>query len=182
MTTDQPSTLVVGRIIKPHGVRGELVVDVRTDEPEQRFAPGSVLGVQRGETRLPSVTVSDARPHSGRLLVQFEGVAGRTAAEDLRGAFLTVSVEQLEPTGDPDEFYDHELEGLRAVLVDGADLGVVREVVHTPGGELLAVDRPGETTRVREVLVPFVSEIVPEVDLAGGRVVIDPPEGLLDES
>ena len=107
---------------------------------------------------------------------QPQAAALREFAEALRGAVLTVRSDQLEPTDDPDEFHDLELEGLRVVQVSGAEVGVVREVVHTPGGELLAV----RTSDDREVLVPFVSAIVPEVDLAAGRLVVDPPEGLLD--
>lgn len=172
---EQP--LVVGKIVKPHGVRGELVVDVRTDSPAERFAVGSVLGVRRGgSTQQSNLTVTAARPHTGRLLLRAEGVDGREAAEALRGALLTIPRDQLESIDDPDEFHDHELEGLVVVLQSGAEVGVVREIEHTPAGELLIVtDANG-----REALVPFVTAIVSEVDLAGGRLVIDPPEGLLD--
>ncbi|MFR9731299.1 ribosome maturation factor RimM [Saccharopolyspora sp. MS10] len=170
--------LAVGRVVKPHGVRGEVVVDVRTDSPELRFAPGAVLGVQRRGAAVPdSLTVTAARPHAGRLLVRFESVDGMDEAERLRGATLTVGADELEATEDPDEFHDHELEGLRVELPTGDEVGVVREVVHTPGGELLSVRTPEGVER----LVPFVAEIVPEVDLAGGRVVVDPPEGLLTD-
>ena len=169
--------LTVGRVIKPHGIRGELVVEPRTDSPELRFAAGAVLQVS--SARRQSITVAAARPHAGRLLVRAEGVDGRDAAEELRGAWLQVSPEDAsENTGDPDEFHDHQLEGLRAQSPDGREIGVVSQVVHTPGGALLAVD----TERESGVLVPFVSAIVPEVDLVGGRVVLDPPEGLFDES
>lgn len=169
--------LTVGRVVKPHGIRGELVVDPRTDSPELRFAVGAVLRVS--SARRQSITVAAARPHAGRLLVRAEGVDSRDAAEELRGAWLQVSPEEAsESTGDPDEFHDHQLEGLRAQRPDGREIGVVSQVVHTPGGELLAVD----TERESGVLVPFVAAIVPEVDLPGGRVVLDPPEGLFDES
>jgi 16S rRNA processing protein RimM len=113
--------------------------------------------------------------HGERLLVRFDEVPDRNAAELLRGALLLADTASLPPTGDPDEFYDHELEGLKAFLLDGSEVGVVREIVHSPGGELLAIDRAAG-----ELLVPFVREIVPEVDVRGGRVVLDPPEGLLD--
>ena len=167
--------LAVGRVVKPHGVRGELVVEPRTDSPELRFAPGAVLRVP---ARSQSLTVTAARPHAGRLLVRAEGVDTREAAEALRGALLQITSEEAGGVEDPDEFHDHQLEGLRVERTGGQQLGVVREVVHTPGGELLAVDAGGDD----DVLVPFVTAIVPEVDLAGGRVVVDPPEGLLDES
>lgn len=176
MTTNGPA-LAVGKVVKSHGVRGEVVVEVRTDSPELRFAPGAALGVQRRGTSAPAtLTVAAARQHAGRLLVVFQEVAGREAAEQLRGSLLTVGSDELEPNADPDEFHDHELEGLRVVLVSGEEVGVVREVLHTPAGELLSVGTPQD----EEKLVPFVSEIVPEVDLGQGRVVLDPPEGLLE--
>jgi 16S rRNA processing protein RimM len=159
----------VGRIGRPHGLHGEVTVDVRTDSPDERFAPGTALAA--GERTL---VVRSSRPHSGRLLVTFEQINDRDAAAQLRGALLTVDSAALPPTGDPDEFYDHQLEDLVAVRVDGVRLGTVREVVHAPAHDLLVVD-----TDQGEHLVPFVRAIVCEVDLAGGRVVIDPPEGLL---
>lgn len=169
--------VVIGRVAKVHGLRGELAVDVRTDSPEQRFAVGSTLDatLRAGEVR--HLTVSAARNHSGRLLVRFDGVDDRTAAEELRGALLIADTGSLPPTEDPEEFYDHELEGLAVVALDGEHVGTIREVLHGPGGELLAVD-----TNLGEVLIPFVHAIVPTVDLAGRRVVIDPPAGLLPGS
>ena len=182
MNDQERLTLVVGRIVKPHGVHGELVVDVRTDSPEHRFAPGAVLGVRRrGPARgqaAESLTVQAARPHSGRLLVRAEEVVGRDAADGLRGALLTVSSDELESIDDPDEFHDYQLEGLPVVLVTGQPVGVVGEIVHTPAGELLAVRSEDRG----EVLVPFVTEIVPEVDLEARRIVVDPPEGLFGEA
>lgn len=165
--------------MKPHGIRGELAVDVRTDSPEERFAPGAVLtGKDRGGRARP-LTVAAVRPHGGRLLVRFSEIPDRTAAEEVRGVTLWVDVADLPPIDDPDEFYDHELEGLRAELVDGTVVGTVREVVHSPGGELLAVEVEEPEGR-REVLVPFVMAIVPRVEVGEGRVVLDPPEGLLE--
>ncbi|MFD2457786.1 ribosome maturation factor RimM, partial [Amycolatopsis samaneae] len=114
--------------------------------------------------------------HSGRLLVRFEEVLTRDVAETLRGAMLLADTAELPPIEDPDEFYDHELAGLRAELTDGSVAGKVVEIVHSPAGELLELDRDG-----RKVLIPFVKAIVPVVDVPGGRVVLDPPEGLLDE-
>ncbi|EIE97999.1 ribosome maturation factor RimM [Saccharomonospora glauca] len=171
--------VVVGRVVKPHGIRGELAVDVRTDSPEERFVPGAVLTARARNGATRTLTVAAVRPHGGRLLVRFDEVPDRTAAEEARGLTLLVDADDLPPIDDPDEFYDHELEGLRAELVDGTVVGTVREVVHSPGGELLAVDVETSGTR-REVLVPFVAAIVPHVDVAEGRIVLDPPEGLLD--
>lgn len=171
--------LVVGRVVKSHGVRGELVVEVRTDSPDERFAPGTRLLGRIGKedtARDREVTVEAARNHSGRLLVRLGGVGDRDAADALRGMLLLVDSDSLPEPEDPDEFHDHQLVGLRALDTVGAELGEVTEVVHTPGGELLAIRLAGGT----DALVPFVLEMVPEVDLVAGTCVIDPPEGLLD--
>jgi len=167
--------VVVGRVAKAHGITGELAIDVRTDSPELRFALGQKIQAKLRDGTSRSLTVSAARPHAGRLLVRFEEVVTRDVAESLRGTLLLGSTDDLPPTGDPDEFYDHELEGLTAELVDGTKIGTVKEILHGPGGELLVVVRDSG-----EALIPFVSQIVPTVDVRGGRVVIDPPEGLLD--
>ena len=173
----QPSLLLVGVVVRVHGLRGELVVDVRTDSPQERFAPGSVLVRALSDgSDAGSLTVEAARPHSGRLLVRFTEAPDRDAAENLRGSRLLVDPAGLPPTGDPDEFHVHQLEGLAVELVDGTAVGTVREIVHGPGGELLVVARPDGP----DALVPFVREIVPTVDLEGGRVVLTPPDGLLD--
>jgi 16S rRNA processing protein RimM len=167
-------TLVVGRIGRAHGIRGEVTVDVRTDDPEGRFAPGSVLLTDPAGSG--PLTVAAGRVHSGRLLVSFEGVADRTAAEALRGTYLLAEAGDDEMPADPDEFYDHQLVGLAVVTTDGTSIGEVTEMLHLPGQDVVAVRRDVG----REVLVPFVAEIVPEVDLAGRRIVVDLPEGLLD--
>lgn len=161
----------VGRAGRPHGLRGELTVAVRTDAPDERFAVGAQLVAGDGRV----LTVASVRSHSGRLLVRFEGVEDRSAAAALRGSLLTVDVRTVAPSEDPDEFHDHDLEGLLAVDPTGQELGTVREVLHGPGTDLLVVDGASG-----EVLVPFVREIVPEVDVAGGRLVVAPPEGLFD--
>ncbi|MEV6609720.1 ribosome maturation factor RimM [Kutzneria sp. NPDC051319] len=171
-----PDVRVVGRVVKPHGIRGELVVDVHTDSPEERFTPGAVLATRARDGASGTVTIAAVRPHTGRLLVTFQDVAGRDAAEALRGLLLLVDAAELTPSDDPEEFYDHELEGLEVVDVRGDRIGVVAEVLHTAASELLAVRRDDGS----EALVPFVTEIVPTVDVAAGRVVVDPPEGLLD--
>jgi 16S rRNA processing protein RimM len=170
--------VVVGRIGRPHGVRGEVTVEVRTDDPDLRFAPGSVLRTEppgRGP-----LTVAGSRWHREVLLLRLTGpdgveVESREAAETLRDTELHVPVDELPELEDPDTWYDHQLVGLRAELTDGTPLGEVTAVRHE-GAELLVVRREGR----RELLVPFVAAIVPTVDPAGGRVVVDPPEGLLD--
>ncbi len=166
--------LVVGRIGRPHGVRGEVTVEVRTDDPDARFAPGSSLRtdpVERGP-----LTVAAVHPRSGGLVVGFAGFGSREEAEALRGTVLVVDSAELPEIEEADEWYDHQLVGLTAVDPAGAALGEVADVVHAPASDLLVVrDADG-----KEHLVPFVRELVPAVDLPGGRVVVDPPEGLFD--
>ncbi len=169
--------LVIGRVAKSHGIRGEIVVDVRTDSPELRFADGAVLtGRRPREQQSRTYTVAASRNHSGRLLVRLAGVDDRTAADELRGTLFLIDSADVEPSADPDEFYDHELEGLAVRTVGGEDVGTIAEVLHAPGGELLSV-KAGDG---REILIPFVTAIVPHVDVAGGVVTVDPPDGLLD--
>jgi 16S rRNA processing protein RimM len=166
--------LVVGRVVRAHGITGEVSVEVRTDSPDMRFADGALLDTDPAE-RGP-LTVRRTRWHSGRLLVCFDGVADRTSAEALRGTLL-VADSSTSPSGDdPDEFWDHQLAGLVAVTTAGAVLGEVAEVAHPPGADLLVI----RAANGGELLVPFVRAIVPEVDVAGGRVVVDPPDGLLE--
>jgi len=167
--------LVVGRVVKAHGITGEVVVDVRTDDPESRFAPGTSLRARaKGGAERP-LTVAAARQHGGRLLVRLDGVADRDSADALRGALFLVDSADLPPIEDPDEFYDHQLEGLRVRTTAGVEVGTVAEVLHTAAGELLSV-----RTEDGEVLVPFVGAIVASVSLADQVIEIDPPEGLLD--
>jgi 16S rRNA processing protein RimM len=165
--------LAVGRIGRPHGVRGEVSVEIRTDDPGARFAPGSSLGTDPGDAG--PLTVETVRAHAGRLLVRFAGFEDRTAAETLRGVFLLVDSAGIPPTDDPDEFHDHELVGLTAVTLEGTRIGEIVDVEH-PGQDLLVV----RDTHGGQALVPFVSAIVVEVDVPGRRVVIDPPPGLLE--
>ena len=262
--------LVVGRITRPHGVRGEVTVEVRTDEPDRRFAVGMTLATDPPDAG--PLTVEAARWHSGRLLITFAGVGDRDQAEELRGTWLTLDPAEAGPTGDPDEFHDFQLIGLTVVTTSGQPVGVVTDVRHF-GQDLLVIEptwpapggpppvrpaqgepsavrpaqgepsavrpaqgepsavrpaqgepsavrpaqgepsavrpaqggpppgapgdgrgagqpgQPGPAIRARrgpaaaaadEILVPFVAALVPEVDVAGGRLVIDPPPGLLE--
>lgn len=169
--------LVVGRVVKAHGITGEVVVEVRTDDPDTRFAPGTRLRARRsGGGPEHAYVIDSAREHSGRLLVRLAGVTNRYAADALRGNVFVVDSEDLPPIDDPDEFYDHQLEGLRVVTTEGRLVGNVAEVLHTAAGELLSVT--AETGA--EVLVPFVSAIVTDVSLEAQTIEIDPPEGLLE--
>ena len=165
--------IVVGRIRRPHGVTGEVSVEVRTDDPDLRFVVGSMLSTDPAE-RGP-LTLRASRWHSGSLLMTFAEIPDRTTAEHLRGTWLVVDSADLSPTGDPDEFYDHELIGLTAVTSGGEVVGPVTDVRHY-GQDLLVIKSAAND----ELLVPFVAAIVPEVDVAGGRLVIDPPPGLLE--
>ena len=170
---DPTDTVVVGRIGRPHGVRGEVTVELRTDDPDLRFAPGAVLRTEPAD-RGP-LTIAGRRWHREVLLLAIEGVESREAAEELRNTELHVPVAELPALEDPDVFYDHQLVGLTVRLPDGSELGTVSAVRHE-GADLLVVRRVDGG----ELLVPFVTAIVPTVDLAGGVVVVDPPEGLLD--
>ncbi|MET0473573.1 MAG: ribosome maturation factor RimM [Mycobacterium sp.] len=170
--------LVVGRIVKAHGVGGEVVVDVRTDDPYGRFAPGTALRARARDKTERTLVIDSMREHGGRLLVRLDGVASRDAADALRGSLFIVDTADLPPIEDPDEFYDHQLEGLRVRTVGGHDVGTVAEVLHTAAGEILAV-RPVDGDGP-EILVPFVGAIVTSVSLDDRLVEIDPPDGLLD--
>ena len=168
--------LVVGRIGRPHGIRGDVVVDVRTDDPELRFATGSVLATEPAAGG--PLTVAGFRWHSGRLLVHFAGFDDRDRADELRGIMLVIDSDELEDTGDPEEFRDHELIGLTVTTTAGEQVGRVGDILHC-GQDLLVIKGDG-ARQGAEILVPFVAPLVPEVDVAAGRLVIDPPPGLLD--
>lgn len=170
--------MVVGRIGRPHGVRGLATVEVRTDDPDQRFAPGAVL--MTDPPKRGPLTVVDKRWHSGTLLLQVAAPSGEVYAtrEDvdaLRNTLLLVPVADLPELDEPDSYYDHQLVGLTAKLPDGSVVGEVTAVRHE-AQDLLVLRR----AEGGEALVPFVAAIVPSVDLDGGFLVVDPPEGLLD--
>ncbi len=173
-----PDTVVVGRIGRPHGVRGLATVEVRTDDPDARFAPGTVLRTDPAE-RGP-LTVVDKRWHSGTLLLQLAAPSGevydlRESVDALRNTLLLVPVAELPQLEEPDSYYDHQLVGLTVRLTDDSVVGEVVGVQHE-AQDLLVVRR----AEGGDALVPFVSAIVPTVDVDGGFLVIDPPEGLLD--
>lgn len=170
--------VVVGRIGKPHGIRGDVTVDVRTDEPERRYAAGAVLRAEppAGSTSLlRSLRVEHARWHTSTLLVTFAEITGRDAAEAARGIVLHADVPLDQTPEDPDEFYDHQLVGLAAHDVDGRLLGSVTGLVHGGAQDLLMIRTPD----ARDTLVPFVKALVPEVDLVAGRVVVADRPGLV---
>ena len=166
----EPDLVVVGRIGKPQGIKGEVTVEVRTDDPDDRFAVGATLASDTGP-----LTVAAVRWQGRFLVVRFEGVEDRNAAELLRDTLVSVDRADLPPLEDDDDFYDSDLVGLSARLEDGTVLGEVTEVLHLPGGDTLVVRR-----EEAELLVPFVKAIVPSVDVAGGVLTVLPPEGLLE--
>lgn len=170
--------LVVARIGRAHGIRGQVTVEVRTDDPGERLAPGTVLDTDPAD-RGP-LTVRSAHRHAGTLLLSFDGVADRDAAQALRGTVLLADVaDDADADGgedDGDAWYTHRLVGLAVHTLDGTRVGEVADVQPMPAQDLLVL----RLDDGREVLVPFVRQIVPVVDVAGGRVVLDPPGGLLD--
>lgn len=167
--------LVVARIGRAHGIKGEVTVEVRTDEPELRLAPGAVL--QTDPASSGPLTIETGRVHSGRLLLRFEGVKDRNAAEALRNILLIAEVDPDELPEEDDEYYDHQLIDLDVVTKGGAEVGRITEISHLPSQDLFIVERPDGS----EVMIPFVEEIVIEVDLVEQRAVIDPPAGLIDD-
>jgi len=176
-TADADIEVVVGRVGKPHGLRGEVTVDVRTDEPERRFAVGAALRAEPpsgSASALRSLTVASTRWHQGVLLAGFEELPDRDAAEAVRGTVLYATIPADIAPDDPDEFYAHQLVGLAAYDVDGTHLGEVTALT-TGAQDLLTVRTPDG----RDALVPFVSALVPEVDVPGGRLVIADRPGLV---
>jgi 16S rRNA processing protein RimM len=165
--------VAIGRVAKARGVRGDVFVEPWTDDPDERFAPGTVLSTRPPE-RGP-LTVEASSTAGGKLVCHFAGVETREAAEALRGIQLVIGARERPPLADPDDFYDTELIGLAARTVSGSVLGAVRDVLHAGGADYLVLDVAGQ-----ERLVPFVAAIVPTVDVPGGFVEIDPPDGLFE--
>jgi len=172
--------VVVARIGKPHGLRGEVTVQLHTDDPEARFAVGSTIATQADAgTGVPrTLTIRSTRVHQGVWLLGFDQIPDRTGAESLRGTRLVVDAAELTRAADDDTegWYEDELRGLAVHTSDGARIGEVTRLEMGPAQDLLvvALDAGGDA------YLPFVEAIVPEVDVEGGRVVVDPPEGLLE--
>jgi 16S rRNA processing protein RimM len=169
---------IVARIGRAHGIRGEVSIEVRTDAPQDRLAPGAVLHVAAGPGAAPAaeyLTVTRMRDHNGTLLLTFGEVGDRTGADALRNLLLEAEVE--DEAGEDDAWYDHELVGIQATSPDGAVLGTVVSVDSATAQHRLVIRRPDGQHR----MVPFVHQLVPVVDPAQGRIVIDAPPGLLDD-
>ena len=162
--------LRVGRLTKAHGLKGALKIELYTDDPDRRFAPGSSFSLHGKTLELVELRWYNAQP-----VGFFVGVDDRTAAETLVKAILWVDQETAELPEEKDAWYDHQLVGLKAFR-DGVEIGRVVRVDHFPAQDLLAI-----RTAEREVLVPFVAAIVPEVDVAAGRITLTPPAGLFED-
>lgn len=171
MPTNDNFRVVVGRLGRPHGIRGEISVEIRTDEPETRFAPGSLL-FSADDVKAKPLVVKSARWQGNHLMLAFEGYADRTAVEALRGRVLEVPVAEDELPDGEDEYYDRQLIGL-SVVIDGVMSGTVADVLHLPGQDVLSVK-----TEAGEVLLPFVSAFVTDVNLTERTVTVNPPVGL----
>jgi len=165
--------VVVGVIGRAHGIRGDVTLEVRTDEPDRRFAVGEVLRAEGGPRRF---TVAAARDHSGRLLVHFQELPDRTAAEAVRGTVLVADVDPAEVPEDENEYYDRQLVGLRVRAADGSPVGTVTDVLHLALQDTLEVD-----TASGPRLVPFVAAVVPSVDLVAGELRLADLPGLLED-
>ncbi|MEE2775338.1 MAG: ribosome maturation factor RimM [Acidobacteriota bacterium] len=170
MSRGLPDTVVVGRIVKPHGLRGDVVVEVATDV-EGRFDPGSALDLEGQESPL---VVDRCRLHKGALLVAFEGRVSRDAAEALRGRELTVARESVPPAP-AGSYYYFELVGCMCSDVHEGELGLVREIIEDGGGLILEIESDGKL-----LLVPFVSDFLRSVDVESATIELDLPPGLVE--
>ena len=166
--------LVVGRLGRPHGVHGEISVEVRTDEPELRFAKGSKLSIKESNNQL---TVLSSRWHQEKMLVKFEEITDRDRANEIKGKTLTIKIDPNSIETKKDQYYEFQLAGLKVIDKNDKTLGQIKEVITNLAQDLLVV----ETVDKREVLVPFVKQIVTNVDLDKKQVIMDPPTGLFDE-
>ena len=172
---DLPESVTVGRVLRPHGVRGEVVVEVLSDVPD-RFARGSrMLGIREGRPPVP-LKIAASRIHKSGAVVRFEGWEGRDRAEELRDLWLEIPRSEV-PAAEPGSYYQYELVGCRC-NAGGEELGRVVEVVEDGGGLLLIIEREGEGGR--RIPVPFVREFLREVDVAGARIELELPPGLVE--
>ncbi|MEZ3161266.1 ribosome maturation factor RimM [Microbacterium sp. BWT-B31] len=170
----------VGRLVKAHGLKGALKLELYTDDPEGRFTPGATFTLQVPESSPwhgKSLTVREFRWMNSHPVAFFEDIEDRTAAEGVVRAILWIDQDDTDAPAEDDAWYDHQLVGLDVVR-DGVSVGRVIRVDHLPAQDLLIV-KP--LAGADEILVPFVKAIVPEVDIAAGRVVVTPPAGLFEE-
>lgn len=171
--------LRVGRLVKAHGLKGAIKLELYTDDPDGRFVPGATFTLQVPESSPwhgKPLTVREFRWMNSHPVAFFDGVEDRSTAEELIRAILWIDEDAAATPAESDAWYDHQLVGLDVVR-DGEVVGRVIRVDHFPAQDLLIVRVAGD----REVLVPFVTAIVPEVDLTAGRVVVTPPAGLFED-
>jgi len=178
---EDPRFLVVGHLNKPHGTKGELFVWPLTDHPESVYAPGVFVYLadtegEEPDPKLGSIRITAVRPFRNGYLVCLQGVTDRNRAEELRGRYLVMPIEQLAPLAEGELFY-HQLLGMEVVTKDGRRIGEIAEVYELRPAAMLEVRGPDG-----DVMIPYLSHIVVEVDAEAGRMVIDPPEGLLEPS
>lgn len=164
--------IIVGTIGRAHGIRGDATIEVRTDEASRRFVVGGALRTEGGR----ALTIRQVRWHQGRLLLAFEGVPDRTAVEALRGETLLMDVPTDEVPSEPEEYFDRQLVGLQVLAADGIEAGQVVQVEHFPAQDLLIVETPDG-----ERMIPFVTELVPVVDLEAGHIRLADVPGLLED-
>ncbi len=173
-----PERIVIGRIVKPHGIRGEVIVESQTEAPDERFTPGARVFVGEPDNpRAKEARIGTARPHQGRYIVKFEHVHDRTTAETLRNTLLSIPAEEARPL-EPGRYYPHDLEGFDVVDESGQALGVMGAVLENPANDLWVVRTP----EGRDVLVPAVGEFIRNVDVEQRRIVIRPIPGLFTEA
>ena len=173
MTPEWDDMVVVGRIARAHGIRGQVIIDPHTDFPDERFKPGSVLFMRGGET-IEVVTIESVRFHRGRPIIGLTGVGTMNEAEALAGRELRVGTDALQPLP-AGSFYHHDLIGCAVETPRGERIGPVTKVEGTGAGSRLVVEGGGG-----EILIPLVEGICVDVDIAARKIVVDPPEGLLD--
>ena len=164
--------LVVARIGRPHGVHGEVTVEVRTDSPEERFIESVIL--QTDPSHFGPLTIESVRDHNGTILLKFKEISDRNEIEKLKNVILLAEVD-VDSQPSEDEFHFQQLLSCIAILEDGSEIGPIVDVVHLPGQDLLVIDNNGN-----EIMIPFVKEIVPIVDIKNRKITVVNKEGLLD--
>jgi 16S rRNA processing protein RimM len=176
--TDAPKHLVVGHLNKAHGTKGEVFIWPLTAHPESTFAPGVVLYLGDAEgvlsPALPTRRIETSRPYRRGFLVGFEGVNDRSGSEALCGGYVLRDIDDVEELAEGEVFY-HDLLGMEVVTVDGEGLGEVTEVYELRPADLLEIRGPEKS-----ILIPYISQMVKSVSVEENRIVLDPPDGLLD--
>jgi 16S rRNA processing protein RimM len=176
--TSKSTSLRVGRLLKAHGLKGAIKLELYTDSPNERFTPGATFSLQVPEESPwfgKTVTVKELRWYNNQPVLFIEGIEDRTQAETLIKAIMLVQQDLNETPTEPDAWYDQQLVGLK-VFRDNQEIGSVARVEHMPAQDLLVINY-----RDSEVMVPFVKQIVPEVDIANGKLTVTPPMGLFEE-